>query len=144
MYYQNWKLASFAIIMMPLAALVAKSLGKRMGKVTTESAQISARLSTFLSEMIKGSRMTKIYQQEENYKKAIENFHNAVSINPYRQKYKAAINNMVSIFAAEGTEYERMRDFESALKEYLSAYKPSLSTSCCNILLLCGSMCPVR
>ena len=25
MYYQNWKLASFAIIMMPLAALVAKS-----------------------------------------------------------------------------------------------------------------------
>ena len=65
MYYQNWKLASFAIIMMPLAALVAKSLGKRMGKVTTESAQISARLSTFLSEMIKGSRMTKIYQQEE-------------------------------------------------------------------------------
>ena len=65
MYYQNWKLASFAIIMMPLAALVAKSLGKRMGKVTTESAQISARLSTFLSEMIKGSRMTKIYQQEK-------------------------------------------------------------------------------
>ena len=30
MYYQNWKLASFALIMMPLAALVAKSLGRRM------------------------------------------------------------------------------------------------------------------
>ncbi len=65
MFYQNWKLACFAIIMMPLAAFVAKSLGKRMGKVTTESAQVSGKLSTFLSEMIKGSRMIKIYQQEK-------------------------------------------------------------------------------
>ena len=65
MFYQNWKLASFALIMMPLSALVAKSLGKRMGKVTTESTQISAKLSTFLSEMIKGSRMIKMYQQEK-------------------------------------------------------------------------------
>ena len=65
MFYQNWKLASFAIIMMPLAALVAKSLGKRMGKVVSESAQITGNLSSFLSEMIKGSRMIKIYQQEK-------------------------------------------------------------------------------
>ena len=65
MFYQNWKLACFALIMMPLAAIVAKSLGKRLGKVTTESAEISGKLSTFLSEMIKGSRMTKIYQQEK-------------------------------------------------------------------------------
>ncbi len=64
MFYQNWKLACFALIMMPLAAIVSKSLGKRLGKVTTESAEISGRLSSFLSEMIKGSRMIKIYQQE--------------------------------------------------------------------------------
>ena len=64
MFYQNWKLACFALIMMPLSALIAKSLGKRMGKVTGQSAEISGRLSSFLSEMIKGSRMTKIYQQE--------------------------------------------------------------------------------
>jgi len=65
MFYQNWKLACFALIMMPLAAIVAKSMGKRLGKVTTESAEISGNLSTFLSEMIKGSRMFKIYQQEK-------------------------------------------------------------------------------
>ena len=71
MFYQNWKLASFAIIMIPLSALVAKSLGKRMGKVTTESTQIAAKLSSFLSEMIKGSRMVKIYQQEKfEYKRS--------------------------------------------------------------------------
>jgi len=65
MYYQNWKLASFALIMMPIAAILAKSLGKRLGKVTTESAEISGQLSSFLSEMIKGARMIKIYQQEK-------------------------------------------------------------------------------
>jgi len=65
MFYQNWKLASFALIIMPIAAIVAKSLGKRMGKVYSESAKITANLSAFLSEMIKGSRMIKIYQQEK-------------------------------------------------------------------------------
>tara|TARA_B100000029_G_scaffold321559_1_gene313982 strand:- start:4072 stop:5820 length:1749 start_codon:yes stop_codon:yes gene_type:complete len=64
MFYQNWKLACFALIMMPLAAIVSKSMGKRLGKVTTQSAEVSGKLSTFLSEMIKGSRMIKIYQQE--------------------------------------------------------------------------------
>ena len=65
MFYQNWKLACFALIMMPLAATVAKSLGKRIGKVTSESAEVSGRLSTFLSEILKSSKMTKIYQQEK-------------------------------------------------------------------------------
>ena len=78
MYYQNWKLASFALIMMPVAAILAKSLGKRLGKVTTESAEVSGKLSSFLSEMIKGSRMIKIYQQEkfesDRSKKILENY----------------------------------------------------------------------
>ena len=65
MFYQNWKLAWFALIMMPLAIIVARSLGKRIGKVTTESADISGKLTSFLSEMIKGTKMIKIYQQEK-------------------------------------------------------------------------------
>jgi len=65
MFYQNWKLAFFALIMMPLAAIVAKTLGRRIGKVVSESAQVSGNLSSFLSEMIKGSRMVKIYQKED-------------------------------------------------------------------------------
>ena len=35
MFYQNWKLALFAIMMMPLAGGLARSLGKRMGKATS-------------------------------------------------------------------------------------------------------------
>ena len=64
MFYQNWKLALFALIMMPLAAFVAKSLGKRMGKAVSESAKIEGNLTTYISEILKGSRMIKIFQQE--------------------------------------------------------------------------------
>ncbi len=64
MFYQNWNLALFALIMMPLAAFVAKSLGKRISKAVSESAKIEGGLTSYLSEVIKGSRMIKIYQQE--------------------------------------------------------------------------------
>ncbi len=64
MFYQNWKLAFFALLAMPLAAVVAKSLGKRMGKAVTESAEINAKLTSYLSEMLKKSRMIKIFQKE--------------------------------------------------------------------------------
>ena len=65
MFYQNWKLAIFAMLMMPIAAVVAKSFGKRIGKVTTESTQLNATLLSYLSEMLKSSRMIKIFQQEK-------------------------------------------------------------------------------
>ena len=64
MFYQNWNLALFAIIMMPLAALIAKSLGKRINKAVSESTKIEGSLTSYLSEVIKGTRMIKIYQQE--------------------------------------------------------------------------------
>ena len=46
MFYQNWKLAFFALLMMPLAAFVAKSLGKRIGKATKQSISLNASLTT--------------------------------------------------------------------------------------------------
>ena len=36
MFYQNWKLSLVAIIMIPLASIAAKTLGKRIGKVATQ------------------------------------------------------------------------------------------------------------
>ena len=68
MFYQNWKLALFAIIMMPLAAFFAKSLGKRMGKATTQSSLASGNFSTLLSEILRGAKIIKIYQREESEK----------------------------------------------------------------------------
>jgi ATP-binding cassette, subfamily B, bacterial MsbA len=57
-------LSLFAMIMMPLSAGLAKSLGKRIGKATTQAMDISGGLTTFLSEILKGSRMIRIYQKE--------------------------------------------------------------------------------
>ena len=65
MFYQNWKLTIFAMLMMPLAAFFAKSLGKRMGKATTESAISAANFTMLLTEVLKGSRIIKIYQREK-------------------------------------------------------------------------------
>ena len=65
MFYQNWKLALFAILMIPLAAGFAKNLGKRVGKVVTEAGEMSAKLTTLLSEIFKGSKMIRIYQKEK-------------------------------------------------------------------------------
>ena len=73
MFYQNWKLALFAIIMMPLAGALAKSLGKRIGKATAKAGESSGNLATFLTEIFKGSKMIRIYQKEnQENKKAVE------------------------------------------------------------------------
>ena len=66
MFYQNWKLALFAILMMPLAGGLAKSLGKRIGKATSKAGVSSGNLASFLSEIFKGSKMIKIYQKEND------------------------------------------------------------------------------
>ena len=65
MFYQNWKLALFAILMMPLAGGLAKSLGKRIGKATSKAGESSGNLASFLSEIFKGSKMIRIYQKEK-------------------------------------------------------------------------------
>ena len=64
MFYQNWKLALFAIIMIPLASFAARSLGKRMGKVTTEAADRAGELTSYLLEIFKNHKIIKIFQKE--------------------------------------------------------------------------------
>ena len=72
MFYQNWKLALFAILMMPLAAILAKSLGTRIGKATSKAGESSGVLASFLSEIFKASKMIRIYQKEDYENKKAE------------------------------------------------------------------------
>ena len=65
MFYQNWRLALVAIIMIPVASIAAKSLGKRIGKVTTEAQVESGILNTHLIEIFKNHKIIKIFQQEK-------------------------------------------------------------------------------
>ena len=65
MFLQNWKLSLIAIILIPIASTAARSLGKRMGKVTTEAQEKSAFLTRFLVELFKNHKLTKIFQKEK-------------------------------------------------------------------------------
>jgi len=66
MFFQNWKLALISIIMIPLASISAKTLGKRVRKVTTEAQQKSGFLTTYLVELFKNHKLIKIFQKEEH------------------------------------------------------------------------------
>ena len=74
MFIQNWKLALISIIMIPLASIAAKTLGKRMSKVTTEAQQKSGYLTTYLVELFKNHKLIKIFQKE-NFEKERANIY---------------------------------------------------------------------
>ena len=71
MFYHDWQLSLLAIIMIPIAAISSKNLGKKMGKKVSISLEASDKFMKFLSEIIKGSWLIKIYQKEEEELKRI-------------------------------------------------------------------------
>ena len=64
MFLQNWKLALISLIMIPLASVASKTLGKRMHKVATEAQEKSGFLTSYLVELFKNHKITKIFQKE--------------------------------------------------------------------------------
>lgn len=71
MFYHDWQLSLLAIIMIPIAAISSKNLGKKMGKKVNISLETSDKFLKFLSEIIKGSWLIRIYQKEEDELKRI-------------------------------------------------------------------------
>ena len=78
MFFQNWKLALIAIIMIPLATLAARTLGKRIGKVATEQMLKAGILNTYLIEIFKNHKLIKIFQREEHENNRANKFINDV------------------------------------------------------------------
>ncbi len=73
MIYQNWKLSLVAIIMIPLASIAARTLGKRIGKVTTQQMNKAGTFNSYLIEIFKNHKLTKIFQKETyEQKRAVE------------------------------------------------------------------------
>ena len=64
MFYQNWKLSLVAMTMIPLASFAARSLGKRIGKVSTQQMEKAGALTTYLIEIFKNHKLIKIFQKE--------------------------------------------------------------------------------
>ena len=153
MFYQNWKLALFAIIMMPLAAFVAKSLGKRIGKASTESTDLSGKLSTFLSEILKGSKIIKIYQSEDIEKKraetTINNLNNKfIKISTILIRATPIMETLTGIMIAGFIYYSgilisngelEINNFFSFLTAMMLAYQPIRSLATLNMTINQGA-----
>jgi len=81
MFFQNWRLSLIAIIMIPLASITAKRLGKRMSKVATEAQERSGDLNKYLIDLFKNHKIIKIFQRE-NY----ENIRSEKFVNNLKEK----------------------------------------------------------
>ena len=74
MFTQNWKLSLIAIIMIPLASITAKILGKRMNKISTQAQEKSGDLNRYLIDLFKNHKIIKIFQRENYEKNRSETF----------------------------------------------------------------------
>ena len=74
MFYQNWKLSLIAIIMIPLASIAARTLGKRIGKVIRDQMHNAGILNSYLIEIFKNHKLMKIFQKENFEKKRANQF----------------------------------------------------------------------
>ena len=154
MFYQNWNLALFALIMMPLAAIVAKSLGKRIKKAVTESTKIEGGLTSYLSEVIKGTRMIKIYQQENfefdrSTKKIDERTNIQIKIGNILIRATPIMEILTGIMIGGFVYYSgfmiangqmQINNFFSFLTAMMLAYQPIRSLATINMLFNSGAV----
>ena len=158
MFLQNWKLALIAIIMIPLASLAAKTLGKRIGKVATEQMLKAGILNTYLIELFKNHKLIKIFQQEKYENERAEKF-----INDVKEKSK----KIATIFVRSSPIMETLtgimiailifysgklvlkneidvNNFFSFLAAMMLAYQPVRSLATVNIAISQGLSAAIR
>jgi subfamily B ATP-binding cassette protein MsbA len=152
MFYQNWKLSLFAIIMIPIASIAAKSLGKRIGKVTNQQMKKAGTLNSYLMEILKNHKLAKIFQREnyeqERANKLIEDLKetsqkiNVVFIRPspimeVLTGIMIAILIYLSAHLISKNELE-VSNFFSFLAAMMLAYQPVRSLATLNIAIQQG------
>ncbi|MBD1141342.1 ATP-binding cassette domain-containing protein [Pelagibacterales bacterium SAG-MED39] len=152
MFYQNWKLSLVALIMIPLASIAAKTLGKRMGKVTTQLMNETGVLNTYLIEIFKNHKLIKIFQKEEYEKnratryintlkeisrKINEVFVRASPIMEFLTGIMIAILIFISAKLIANNDLE-ISNFFSFLAAMMLAYQPVRSLATLNITVQQG------
>lgn len=63
-FYQNWKLASVVIFVMPLSGLVLVRVGKRIRKLSARGQESIGQMASVLKEAFSGIKIVKAYGQE--------------------------------------------------------------------------------
>ena len=86
MFYQDWRLASFAFIGIPLASMITVRIGRRMRKVAGQGHAQAARLTARLEQTFQGVRQVKADNREADE----TSFANELIERLYKLKYKAS------------------------------------------------------
>ena len=147
MFYQNWKLSLVAIVMIPLASIAAKTLGKRIGKVATQQMNRAGILTSYLMEIFKNHKLIKIFQKESYEKqrafKFIDNLKEStkkisivfVRASPIMEFLTGIMIAFLIFFAAKlvaNNELE-VNNFFSFLAAMMLAYQPVRSLATLNL-----------
>ena len=152
MFYQNWKLSLIAIIMIPVAGIASKTLGKRIGKVVTEAQEKSGFLNTHLIELFKNHKLVKIFQREDYESKRTDNHLDQlkdknIKINTVFVRLSPIMETMTGIMIAILIFYSgklalkdeiEIGNFFSFLAAMMLAYQPVRALSTMNMILKQG------
>ena len=158
MFYQNWKLSLIAIIMIPLASIAAKSLGKRISKVATQQMQRAGVLTSYLMEIFKNHKLIKIFQQENYEKKRALDFIDSlkestkkiaivfVRASPIMEFLTGIMIAFLIFFAAKLVSKNELEvnNFFSFLAAMMLAYQPVRSLATLNISIQQGISGAIR
>jgi ATP-binding cassette, subfamily B, bacterial MsbA len=152
MFYQNWKLSLIAIIMIPVAGIASKTLGKRIGKVVTEAQEKSGFLNTHLIELFKNHKLVKIFQREDYESKRTDNHLDQlkdknIKINTVFVRLSPIMETLTGIMIAILIFYSgklalkdeiEIGNFFSFLAAMMLAYQPVRALSTMNMILKQG------
>ena len=147
MFVQNWRLSLIAIIMIPIASVIAKRLGKRMSKVTTEAQEKSGDLNKYLIDLFKNHKIIKIFQREKYENLRSEKFVNdlkekSVKINtiyfrstPIMETLTGIIIGILIFYSGKLIMNEQLsiNNFFSFLAAMMLAYQPVKSLATINV-----------
>jgi subfamily B ATP-binding cassette protein MsbA len=64
-FYQNWKLASLSIVVIPLSVVTMSRMGRRLRALATKGQERMGDMSSTIQEVLSGIRMVKAYKREE-------------------------------------------------------------------------------
>jgi len=152
MFYQNWKLSLIAIIMIPIAGIASKTLGKRIGKVVTEAQEKSGFLNTHLIELFKNHKLIKIFQKEDYESKRTDEHLNQlkeknIKINTVFVRLSPIMETLTGVMIAILIFYSgklalnneiEIGNFFSFLAAMMLAYQPVRALSGMNMVLKQG------
>ena len=158
MFFQNWKLALVAIIMIPLATFAAKTLGKRMTKVALEHMEKAGDLNKYLVEIFKNHSLIKIFQREKYENSRAEKYINdmkkkSIKINTIFVRTSPIMESLTGIMIAILIFYSAklvsaneldISNFFSFLAAMMLAYQPVRSLATLNITISQGLSAATR